>query len=95
MCNRQINDRGELRRSKGELNIALVPIPQLVRTIRSYSFEDQRLWLTHQTTHNFKLQNLGVELNHSQVIVMQSSLTVDLLREISTIVGSLLSGRIG
>jgi hypothetical protein len=32
------------------------------------------------TMHNFKLRSLGVELNHSQFVVSQSSSTVNLLR---------------
>jgi hypothetical protein len=83
MRKRQINDRDRLQRMKGELNIVLFPIPQLVRTVRSYSFKDRRLWLTHQQTHNFKLWSLGDELNHSQVVVPQSSLIVNMLRESS------------
>jgi hypothetical protein len=33
--------------------------------------------------HNFKLQSLGDELNHSQVVVPQSSLIINMLRESS------------
>jgi hypothetical protein len=33
--------------------------------------------------HNFELQSFGVELNHSQVVALQPSLIVDLLRESS------------
>jgi hypothetical protein len=80
MRNRQIYDRDRLQRVKGELNIMLFPIPQLVRTVRSYSFKDRRLWLTHQQMHNFNLRSSGDELNDSQVMVPQSSLIVDLLR---------------
>jgi hypothetical protein len=37
----QINDRDRLQRMKGELNNVLFPIPQLVRTVRSYRFKDR------------------------------------------------------
>jgi hypothetical protein len=37
----QINDRDRLRRTKGELNNVLFPIPQLVKTARFYRFKDQ------------------------------------------------------
>jgi hypothetical protein len=33
--------------------------------------------------HNFKLQSFGDELNNSQVVVPQTSLIIDLLREYS------------
>jgi hypothetical protein len=33
--------RDRLRISEGQLNIMLVPNPQLVRTVRSYSLEDR------------------------------------------------------
>jgi hypothetical protein len=80
MLNRQINGRDRLQRSKGVLNITLFPIPQLVRIVRSYIFKDQRLWLNHQQTHNFKLWSSGDELNHSQVMAPKSSLIVDLIQ---------------
>jgi hypothetical protein len=83
MHNRYINDRDRLQRSEGELNIALVPIPQLFKTIRSYSLKYQTIVVDSPTMHIFKLQSFGDELNHSQVVVLQPSLIVDLLRESS------------